>query len=144
MRVALLDVNVLIALIDPNHVFHDAAHEWFDQNRQYGWATCPITENACLRILGKPGYPYRGLTIAGVRGILARFCATREHRFWPDSVSVLDETRFGLTSAGPKNITDLYLLGMAIAQGGRLVTFDRGIREELIAGAEPGSIQIIV
>ena len=81
MRSALLDVNVLIALIDPSHEFHDSAHAWFQMNRRYGWATCPITENACIRILGKPAYPYLGLTVAEIRAVLSEFCRSEDHRF---------------------------------------------------------------
>lgn len=60
MKSALPDVNVLIAPIDPSHEFHDAVHEGLQRNRRFGWATCPIAENACLRILGKPGHPFSG------------------------------------------------------------------------------------
>src|ERR1700733_9819369 len=109
----LLDVNVLIALIDPAHEFHTAAHAWFQRNRQYGWATCPITENGCLRILSKPGYPFPGLTVPLVREILAQLAGSEGHRFWPDSVSILEANTFELAGAGPKNLTDLYLLRLA-------------------------------
>src|ERR1039458_7211898 len=104
---ALLDVNILIALIDPAHEFHAVAHAWFQANRKYKWATCPITENGCLRILSKPGYPIPGLTVARVRDILARLAGAEGHRFWPDSVSVLEANQFDLAGTGPKNITDL-------------------------------------
>jgi hypothetical protein len=96
----LLDVNVLIALIDPAHEFHAPAHLWFQHNRKYGWATCPITENGCLRILSKPGYPFPGLTVARVQGILAELAGAEGHRFWPDSVSILEADRFDFAGAG--------------------------------------------
>jgi predicted nucleic acid-binding protein len=57
MSVALLDVNVLIALLDRRHVHHDPAHGWFAAAQANGWATCPLTQNAVLRILGQPRYP---------------------------------------------------------------------------------------
>ena len=110
----LLDVNVLIALIDPAHEFHTAAHTWFQRNRHYGWATCPITENGCLRILSKPGYPFPGLTVPMVRDILARLVESEGHRFWPDAVSILEPNGFELAGAGPKNLTHLYLLRLAL------------------------------
>lgn len=143
MRPALLDVNVLIALLDPSHEFHDSAHAWFQRNRQYGWATCPITQNACVRILGKPAYPYLGLTVAEIRNILADFCGNDGHRFWPDSVSILETSRFDLSGAGPKNLTDLYLCGIAVAQGGRVATFDQNIRWQSVAGSGPDTVEII-
>lgn len=143
MKTALLDVNVLIALIDPSHEFHDAAHDWFGRNRRFGWATCPITENACLRILGKPGYPYLGLSVAGVREILAEFCADAKHLFWADTISVLAHERFNLSDVTPKQLTDVYLLGVAVEQGGRLVTFDRGIRWQNVTGASVANVEVL-
>jgi toxin-antitoxin system PIN domain toxin len=143
MKAALLDVNVLIALIDPSHEFHDFAHAWFQRNRRHGWATCPITENACVRILGKPGYPYLGITVPEVRDILSELCRAKDHRFWPDSVSLLDNKRFDLAGAGSKNITDIYLLGIADAQGGRLATFDQSIRQKSVPRAQPDSVEVI-
>ena len=139
----LLDVNVLIALMDPAHEFHAPAHAWFQDNRRYGWATCPITENACLRILSQPGYPFPGLTLARVREILARFAGAQGHRFWPDSVSILEANRFGLAGAGPKNLTDLYLLRLAAALKGRLITFDRSIRWQWVTGCGPDDLEVL-
>jgi toxin-antitoxin system PIN domain toxin len=139
----LLDVNVLIALIDPAHEFHAAAHVWFQRNRRYGWATCPITENGCLRILSKPGYPFPGLTVSLVRDILARLVGSEGHRFWPDSVSILEANRFELAGAGPKNLTDLYLLRLATSFEGRLITFDRTIRWQWVTGCGPDELAVL-
>jgi hypothetical protein len=139
----LLDVNVLIALLDPAHEFHAAAHGWFQKNRQYGWATCPITENGCLRILSKPGYPFPGLTLARVRDIMTRLADVDGHRFWPDSVSILEKDGFDLAEAGPRMVTDLYLLRLAAAHGGRLVTFDQTIRWNSVTGCGPGDLEIL-
>lgn len=139
----LLDVNVLIALIDPAHEFHVPAHLWFAHNRKYGWATCPITENGCLRILSKPGYPFPGLTVANVRDILAELAAAEGHLFWPCSVSLLETNRFDLAAALPKNLTDLYLLRLAAAFHGRLITFDRTIRWQWVTGCVPGDLEVL-
>jgi hypothetical protein len=143
MKPALLDVNVLIALIDPSHEFHDAAHAWFERNRRFGWATCPITENASLRILGKPGYPYLGLSVAEVRGIVAELCSGAEHLFWADSISVLAGERFDLSGVGPRGLAGVYLVGIAVANDGRVATFERGIRLESVAGAGRASVEVI-
>jgi len=137
------DVNVLIALMDPAHEFHTPAHVWFQHNRQYGWATCPITENGCLRILSKPGYPFPGLTVARVHDILTRLVAAEGHRFWPDSVSILEAKRFDLAGAGPKSLTDLYLLRLAAAFDGRLITFDRTIRWQCVTGCAPDDLEVL-
>ena len=131
-RASLLDVNVLIALLDPDHQFHDSAHSWFSRNRKRGWATCPITENGCVRILSKPAYPSAGLSVAAVREILAELCRAKDHLFWPDSTSVLDADLFDLTAVSPKNLTDVYLLSLAKARHGQLITFDASIRWQCI------------
>lgn len=71
----LLDVNVLIALLDRWHVFHDLAHDWFDRVRVRGWATCPIIENGVVRIIGHPRYekgPGTPIAAAGLLGTLRR------------------------------------------------------------------------
>ena len=140
---ALLDVNVLIALIDPAHEFHATAHGWFQANRKYKWATCPITENGCLRILSKPGYPFPGLTIVRVRDIMAELIRVEGHQFWPDSVSLLDANRVELSGASPRNLTDLYLLRLAIENKGRLVTFDRTIRWQWVRGCSQGDLEVL-
>ncbi len=143
MKPGLLDVNFLIALIDPAHESHNAAHAWFEGGRRHGWATCPITENGCLRILGKPGYPFPGLTVERVRNLLAELVASEGHRFWPDSVSMLEANRFALPKLTPKNITDLYLLRLAKASGGRLITFDGHIRWEWVTGCGPDDLEVL-
>lgn len=139
----LLDVNVLIALIDPAHEFHEAAHFWFKGNRQNGWATCPITENGCIRIMSKPGYPFPGLTVQRVREILSELVHLEGHRFWPDSLSMLEPNRFALAHAGPKNLTDLYLIGLAMSFSGRLITFNRNIPWQAVAGCGPDNLEIL-
>jgi toxin-antitoxin system PIN domain toxin len=142
-KAGLLDINVLIALMDPAHQFHPAAHTWFGHNRKHGWATCPITENGCLRILSKPGYPAPGLTAERVRGMLAELTGIEGHQFWPDSVSMLEPNRFNLSGAGPKNITDLYLLRLATKFRGIFVTFDRTIRWQWITGCNPDNVEVL-
>ena len=122
----LLDVNVLIALIDPAHVQHDAAHEWFDKSGKKAWATCPLTENGVLRIVGHARYPNSPGTPAAVAELMAMFLAHPGHEFWPDNVTLLDRQSVDaarlLESA---QVTDSYLLALAASQGGKLATFDR-------------------
>jgi predicted nucleic acid-binding protein len=113
MKPALLDVNVLIALIDPQHQFHTGAHAWFERNRRHGWATCPITENGCLRILGKPSYPFTGETIDTVREILSELTSLEGHRFWPDSLSILEPGRVVFCLVKPNHQNDVYFLCLA-------------------------------
>jgi hypothetical protein len=122
----LLDVNVLIALIDPAHIRHNDAHDWFAVRGQESWATCPITENSVLRIVGQSAYPNSPGGPATVIPSLTGLCGLPGHVFWPDDISLLDVARFDhtrlLTAA---QVTDAYLLGMARTHDGQLATFDR-------------------
>lgn len=124
---ALLDVNVLIALLDEAHVHHLLARDWLSRNIRLGWASCPLTQNGCIRILSQASYP-GALTPAAVAERLALATATQWHEFWPDAVSLLDPGLIDWTAIlGPRQVTDAYLLALAAGRGGRLVTFDRAL-----------------
>ncbi|MCG5479045.1 TA system VapC family ribonuclease toxin [Sinorhizobium alkalisoli] len=122
----LLDVNVLIALIDPGHVAHDDAHHWFASTGRNAWATCPITENGVVRIVGNPKYPNFPGSPALVMEIVGKLRSLPGHCFWPDDVSLVGSGNVAsakiLTSA---QVTDTYLLALAKVHGGQLATFDR-------------------
>ena len=122
----LIDVNVLIALIDVAHVNHDAAHHWFETHGRHAWATCPTTENAVIRIIGHPKYPGAPGPPSVVAGIVAQIRDLPGHVFWPDDISLVGsphvDTEHLLT---PGQVTDTYLLALAVAHHGRLATFDR-------------------
>ncbi|NRR33973.1 PIN domain-containing protein [Oxalobacteraceae bacterium] len=122
----LLDVNVLIALIDPGHVQHNIAHDWFARDGLSAWATCPITENGVLRIIGHASYPNSPGSPAAVAPLLRSMCLLDGHVFWSDDISLLDERRVDATRLlNSAQTTDSYLLALAHAHGGQLVTFDR-------------------
>jgi len=122
----LLDVNVLIALIEPNHPHNNAALKWFDDIGQHGWATCPMTENAVIRIVGHPSYPNWPGNPAIVAGLLSRFREHSGHWFWPDDISLLERQRIDLNRMlNSSQVTDSYLLALAVAHGGQLATLDR-------------------
>jgi len=122
----LLDVNVLVALIDSTHIRHDQAHEWFGSEGSAAWATCPLTENAVLRIVGHPRYPNSPGTPAAVAELMTGLRALSGHEFWPDDLTLFDghhvDTARLLDSA---QVTDSYLLALASVHGGKLATFDR-------------------
>jgi uncharacterized protein len=122
----LLDVNVLIALIDPAHIHHDAAHEWFASVGKKAWASCPLTENAVLRIVGDSRYPNSPGTPAAVGEILAELREMPGHVFWADDISLFDKRQVdtALLLTGPQ-VTESYLLALACAHQGQLATFDR-------------------
>jgi toxin-antitoxin system PIN domain toxin len=124
---ALLDVNVLIALLDSDHASHDSAIKWFAKHAREGWASSPITQNGCIRIMSHPGYP-NPLPIQAVIERLGEACQQDIHEFWPDDVSLLDPHVVDTTRIhGPRQLTDIYLLALAVQHDGRLVTFDTGI-----------------
>jgi len=134
----LLDINVLIALIDPAHVQHDRAHEWFAATGRRAWATCPLTENGVLRIVGHARYPNSPGTPAAVAKLLTTLRALPGHEFWSDDITLLDAKRMDssrlLDSA---QVTDSYLLALASAHGGQLATFDqRLVTDAVVNGAK--------
>lgn len=126
--VALLDVNILVALFDPDHVHHDLAHDWFAQQRPAGWATCPITENGFVRVLSNPQYRPSPLNPVSLIDRLRQFCASGHHTFWPDSISLRETAIFpSHRQVGHRQLTDIYLLGLATSMRGALATFDKSL-----------------
>lgn len=144
MSVALLDVNVLVALFDPAHANHEDAHRWFGRNRKNGWATCPITINGCVRVLSSPAYPTVTAAPAEVITHLRVLCSGSDHHLWSDSVSLLDESLFSPEMmGGHQTVTDVYLLGLAVRNHGRLATFDRSIPLKAVRGASARHLEVI-
>jgi toxin-antitoxin system PIN domain toxin len=133
----LLDVNVLVALIDPMHVQHDAAHEWFALDGHHSWATCPMTENGVVRIVGHPRYPNSPGAPSAVAPLIAELRAAPGHVFWSDDISLLDGKRVDvLRILAPTQVTDTYLLALACSKLGKLATFDRRlVTDAVIDGA---------
>jgi hypothetical protein len=132
---ALLDINFLIALFDAAHVHHRRAHVWLIEHRSEGWATCPLTENGCIRILAQPRYP-GGLSLPEATRRLRHARMAKDHVFWSEDVSFCDTKLFDLTRIpSAKLLTDVYLLALAVKRGGQLVTFDRGISIDAVLGA---------
>ena len=133
---SLLDVNVLIAMLDAEHSSHQAAMDWFGSHAADGWASCPLTQNGCMRIMSQPSYP--GATSASdVAEHLRGATSHKAHEFWPDDVSMLDESLLDMTRIhGPRQLTDAYLLALAVRNKGRLVTFDAAIPISAVSGAK--------
>ena len=140
---ALLDVNVLIALHDQDHVHHRQAARWLTQHAKLGWASCPITQNGCLRIMSQPGYP-NAQPLAVLLAMLQRSTQAREHEFWPDDTSALDSGAFEHRHMhGARQLTDLYLLSLAVRHGGRLVTFDQRVPLSAVRGARAEHLMVL-
>ena len=132
---ALLDVNVLIALLDQAHPHHDTAAAWLPANIKAGWASCPITQNGCVRIMSQAAYP-GARPAAQIIEKLRAATTHAAHEFWPDDVSLVDSEAVDATRVhGARQITDTYLLALAVKHGGRLVTFDSGIALSAVKGA---------
>lgn len=140
---ALLDVNVIIALLDSGHVMHHSASSWLERNLDQGWATCPLTETGVVRIMAQPAYPNQQ-PAQQVAARLAEACEHPSHAFWPQTISLLQD---GLIRweriLGPRQITDAHLLALAVAHGGRLVSFDQRIDPQQVPGATAGHLCVI-
>lgn len=132
--ITLLDANVLIALGDAGHAHEAAALQFFQcEAVPGGWATCPMTENAFLRILSHPNYPRTLGSPTEARRVLSRLLGSPGHQFWPDNVSLMD-TRLCPSLTGSQPLTDQFLLALAVKHGGRFATFDTRINASLVPG----------
>ena len=140
---ALLDVNVLIALHDCEHVHHDRAVEWLDAHIQQGWASSPLTQNGCLRIMSQAAYS-NPQPLAMLVHMLQSSTAAPWHQLWPDDISILDTAHFRHAHMhSPRQLTDLYLLGLAVKHQGRLVSFDQRIPLSAVHGASQEHMVIL-
>jgi hypothetical protein len=142
---ALLDVNVLIALFDADHIFHRRAHDWWNANAEKGWASCPLTENGFVRIMSHAGYSGKiRLSPPDLIARLDEFAATSDHVFWPDDATLRDQAVFAAERLhSSRQITDTYLLGLANRHNGRLATFDDGVDISTVPGAPPQALCVI-
>jgi toxin-antitoxin system PIN domain toxin len=129
----LLDINLLLALTDPMHVHHEPAHRWFAKRGQQAWATCPLTENGFVRIASHPNYPNRPGDVPAVLSILRRLCETPGHHFWSEDLSILEILTLD-TIITHTQITDVYLLGLAVRNKGKLATLDQRIPVDPVHG----------
>jgi uncharacterized protein len=143
MRV-LLDVNVWVALFDDAHLFSQRANA-FVETRGLKIATCPLVENGVIRVLSLPSYARRGgLPIQTVREQLRKACDKLDHEFWPDEISLRDDRRVDFDRVqGHNQITDLYLLALAVHKGGCLASFDQAIALSSVHGASAKHLKLL-
>ncbi len=140
---ALLDVNVLIALLDGAHIGHASATRWLASEVSQGWASCPLTQNGCIRIMSQPAYP-GALPAAEVAARLSEAARNPSHGFWPDDVSLLDEGVLDWSRVlGHRQVTDSYLLALAVRHRGRFVTFDARIAAPAVTGAKARHLVVL-
>ena len=123
----LLDVNLLIALAWPSHIHHQASHRWFAEHAQDGWATCPITQCGFVRISSNPAIIRDAVTPRDAIAALRQMLAHPQHQFWPDELPLTHEHIPATLLMGHRQVTDAYLLGLAIHRNGKLATHDRGV-----------------
>ena len=142
---ALLDINVLIAILDQDHASHARAIEWFAANAKAkaGWASCPLTQNGCMRIMSHPSYP-NALPIRAIMQRLQEAATSAVHEFWSDDISLLDDSIADFTRIhGHRQLTDIYLLALAVRHKGCLVTFDTAIPLAAIKHAKPQNLLVL-
>jgi toxin-antitoxin system PIN domain toxin len=143
MSRALLDVNVLLALLDTNHVGNEAAHQWLSRHAADGWASCALTENGAVRIISQPSYP-DPIPVGAAIGALAQAASDGDHEFWPADVSLLDPGVIGRSHLyGHRQVTDAYLLALAVAHDGCLTSFDRSLPVSAVRGATGAHVALI-
>ena len=140
---ALFDVNILIALLDENHAHHATVSDWLSDHIERGWASCPLTQNGCVRIISQPRYPNAlGVAEAVIR--LREAVSTPWHQFVPDDLSLLDDDVVDrLQLLGPRQLTDVYLLALAVAHDARLVTLDKSVSFAAVRGASEERLVVV-
>lgn len=138
----LYDTSGLIALLDKNNVAHQAVATWHVANMEQGWLSCPITQNGCLRILSQPSYA-NPVSVAHAFELLQAAVSTEHHQFIPDDISLLDDTLVDTQRlSGHGQLTDVYLLALAVAHDARLVTLDTRISRYAVYGAHESHLVI--
>ena len=142
---ALLDINVLIALFDPDHTFHERAHTWWAAHATRGWASCPMSENGVVRIMSHSGYSQSARFVpADLIDRLRTFAEGTNHEFWPDDVSLRDPAVFSTDRIhSSRQLTDVYLLALAVRHKGQLATFDQGIARSAVSNADVRNLSIV-
>ena len=128
MKAYLLDTNMLIALLWPSHAHHERAAKWFTRHRAKGWASCPLTESGFVRVISNPAFSRDAVTPREAGSLLAVNTVADDHVFWSDDVPFATASAFaGPRLVGHQQVTDAYLLGLALKRGGVLATLDERI-----------------
>ena len=140
----LLDVNVLVAIFDEAHIHHAVASNLITQPN-LKIATCALTENGVLRVLNLPGYSsYGPVGFEAVRAQLAQLCKDTDHEFWPCDITLRDDSKVEWSRVmGHNQITDVYLLALAVERGGALATLDHRVALSAVRGAQAKHLQLM-
>jgi toxin-antitoxin system PIN domain toxin len=141
VAVFLLDANVLLALSWPTHLHHDHAQNWLETHARSGWASCPFTQAAFIRLSSNPVVSPEAIPPSKAQILLDISLKHPHHHFWPDELSVRDAIApLRSNVVGHRQITDAYLLGLAIFRKGKLATFDRAIASLVPEGVATNSV----
>ncbi len=139
----LLDTNLLVALLWPAHEFHEAAQIWFAKNQRAGWATCPLTQSGFVRVISNPTFSRDAVSPAEASERLSVNLGSARHRFISASIPFAEAVApFADRLRGHQQVTDVYLLGLAVHHGIRLATFDRAL--SALAGGEHRAVLSIL
>jgi hypothetical protein len=131
MKAALLDLNVLVALVWPSHVHHENAHRWFAEERHGRWATCPLTQCGLVRISSNPVIIPEAVSCGQAMQLLTAMTGHPDHVFWPDDLD-LSQSEVSLPwITGHRQVVDVYLIGLAARNNGELVTLDRRLKNSV-------------
>jgi toxin-antitoxin system PIN domain toxin len=143
VKAALLDINILTALLWPTHEHHEVAHSWFGDRADAPWATCSLTQLGFVRIVSNPAFSRDALSPIEALALLGENLAHPGHEFWTDNLQVPSAVK-GMEAKlqGYRQLTDAYLLALANRRKGVLATFDRGVRT-LAGDAFFGSLEIV-
>jgi toxin-antitoxin system PIN domain toxin len=145
MKGCLPDTNLLIALFWPSHERHELAVKWFTRRRGKGWATCPFTEAGFVRIVSNPAFSRDAVQPREAIQVLSANTVAKDHEFWPDDPPFAEAVAFaGVRLLGHQQVTDAYLLGLALNRGGALATLDKGIGSLAAPGSpERNALEIV-
>ena len=127
MKPCLLDINVLLALAWPSHVHHNQALQWFVRKKTTGFRTCPLTQLGFVRISSNPAFSPQAVSPMAALGLLERITSMPEHAFWPDDLPLAKAISNKRPLVGHRQVTDAYLVALAVARDGVLATLDRGV-----------------
>ena len=140
---ALLDINVLLALLDADHVDHSVARTWLSSEIDHGWSSCALTQNGFVRVISQPRYPSPVPPAQAIRR-LSRATSSGYHTYWPCEMSLLDEEIFDRTRIhGPRQVTDAYLIALAVSREARFVTFDRSIPVDAVRSGREENLLLL-
>jgi toxin-antitoxin system PIN domain toxin len=143
VKTTLLDLNILLALFWSAHEHHEAALRWFENRRKARWATCALTQLGFIRLITNPRFSRDALLIADASVLLAANTSLPSHELWIEDISVVDALeRCPRALQGHQQVTDAYLLALAVRHDGVLATFDRGIAA-LAAGGREAAVEMV-